>query len=93
MNESTQQFLVQIIGPSGVVKVHGKRQQFVEEAPNRQVLEKSLTAQKLDIDPVMGSRLLPGRYLGCWVHIQALPDPQGTLDLDKSTEDTSSSEP
>ena len=75
MSEATQQYLVQLIGPSGVIEVNGRKQQFIEEATNRQALELRLNQQKLDIDPLLGSNLYPGRFIGCWIHIQSLPDP------------------
>ena len=75
-------FLVQLIGPSGVVRVNGKPQQFVEIATDGQALEQRMAEQKLDIDPVLGSRLYPGRFIGCWVHVRELPNPQGKLELE-----------
>lgn len=83
MSEAIKQFLVQLIGPSGVVEVNGKKQQFIEEAASSQELEQRLAQQKLDVDPILGSRLYAGRYIGCWIHIQALPNPQGSLALEQ----------
>lgn len=83
-----KQFLVQLIGPSGVVEVNGKKQQFIEEATSTQDLEQRLAQQKLDVDPVKGSRLYAGRYIGCWIHIQALPNPQGSLELEQPSKKT-----
>ena len=79
---ASKQFLVQLIGPSGVVRVNGKPQQFVEMATDGQALELRMGEQKLDIDPVLGSRLYPGRFIGCWVHVRELPNPQGKLELE-----------
>ena len=82
MDEDDKQFLVQLIGPSGVVVVDGKRQQFIEMAPSRSLLERRIAKQKMDIDPVTGSHQYEGRFIGCWIHIQELPDPQETLNLE-----------
>ena len=75
-------FLGQLIGPSGVVRVNGKPQQFVEIATDGQALEQRMAEQKLDIDPLFGSRLYKGQFLGCWVPIRELPNPQGKLELE-----------
>jgi hypothetical protein len=71
-----------MIGPSGVVRVNGKPQQFIEVATDVQELEKRMAEQKLDVDPLLGSRLYEGRFLGCWLHILELPNPQGKLELE-----------
>ncbi|MEN8131245.1 MAG: hypothetical protein ABFS45_13840 [Pseudomonadota bacterium] len=87
MSEEIKQYLVQMIGPSGLVTVNGKPQQFIEEATSQQELEKRLTKQKLDVDPVFGSSLYAGRFVGCWIHIRELPDPQESLDLEAKGKD------
>ena len=87
MNKDIKQFLVQLIGPYGLVIVKGKPQQFIEEATSRIVLERRITDRKMDIDPVAGSALYSGRYIGCWIHIQELPDPQETLNLETYDKD------
>lgn len=84
MSEAIKQYLVQMIGPSGIVKVNGKPQQFIEEADTKHALEERLAEHKLDVDPVIGSSLYKGRFLGCWIYIQELPNPQGTLELEQS---------
>jgi len=84
MSEAIKQYLVQMIGPSGIVEVNGKRQQFIEEASSQHALEERLAKHKLDVDPVIGSSLYKGRFLGCWIYIQELPNPQGTLELEHS---------
>ncbi|MCP3871218.1 MAG: hypothetical protein GY703_24590 [Gammaproteobacteria bacterium] len=83
MSGENQQFIVQLIGPSGLVEVNGKPQQFIEEACSQRELEQRLAEEKLDVDPILGSSLYAGRFLGCWIHIQALENPQGTLELEQ----------
>ena len=84
MSEVIKQYRVQLIGPSGVVEVNGKKQQYIEEAASQQDLEQRLSQAKQDIDPILGSRRYTGRFLGCWIDIQELQDPQGTLELEPS---------
>lgn len=81
MSSDIKQFLVQLVGPSGVLMVKGKAQRFIEEAMNRDEIERKLVDRKMDIDPIKGSVLYQGQYIGCWIDIRELPDPQEALDL------------
>jgi hypothetical protein len=82
MSEETKQFLIQLIGPTGVVIVNGKVQRFIEEASSCQELERRLVDRKMEIDPIKGSRHYVGQYIGCWVDVRELSDPQNTLELE-----------
>ncbi len=82
MPEETKQYLIQLIGPLGVVIVNGKAQRFVEEAPSRLELERRLADRKMDIDPIKGSSHYEGRFIGCWIDVRELPDPQVSLGLE-----------
>ncbi len=81
MPDEIRQFQIQLIGPMGVVRVNGKAQRFIEEAVSRLELEQRLTERKMDIDPITGSSLYAGRFIGCWIDVRELPDPQETLEL------------
>lgn len=75
MADETRQFLIQLIGPQGVVVVNGKAQRYIEEAANRIELERLMVKSKMDIDPITGSALYEGRFIGCWIDIRELPHP------------------
>ena len=81
MPDEIRQFQIQLIGPMGVVRVNGKAQRFIEEATSRLDLERRLIERKMDIDPIKGSSLYAGRFIGCWIDVRELPDPQETLEL------------
>lgn len=85
MPDEIKQFQVQMIGPMGVVRVNGKSQRFIEEATSRLALERRLAERMMDIDPIKGSSLYKGRFIGCWIDVRELPDPQETLELALST--------
>ncbi|ODB84913.1 hypothetical protein A3194_14205 [Candidatus Thiodiazotropha endoloripes] len=85
MPDEIKQFQVQMIGPMGVVRVNGKPQRFIEEAISRLALERRLAERMMDIDPIKGSSFYKGRFIGCWIDVQELPDPQETLELALST--------
>jgi hypothetical protein len=85
MPDETKQYLIQLIGPLGVVRVNGKAQRFVEEASSHLELEQRLADRKMDIDPIKGSSRYEGRFIGCWVDVRELPDPQVSLRLDVET--------
>lgn len=72
---------MQIIGPNGIVSVNGKVQRSIEEALNGDEIEAKLDSLKMNIDPLKGHQLYEGRYLGCWIDVQQLPEPQEELDL------------
>ena len=85
MSEPTlKQFLVQLIGPTGVVVVNGKPQRFVEEGESQLDVARRLEDRKMDIDPIKGSSAYEGRFIGCWIDIRELPHPQSSLDLTPS---------
>jgi hypothetical protein len=85
MPDETKQYLIQLIGPLGVVRVNGKAQRFVEVASSRLELERRMADRKMDIDPINGSSRYEGRFIGCWVDVRELPDPQVSLRLDVET--------
>jgi hypothetical protein len=78
MSKDNKKYLVQLIGPAGVVRVSGKPQRFIEEAPSRFEVERRLVDRKMDIDPIMGSNHYGGQFIGCWIDIRELPDPHAT---------------
>ena len=78
MSKENKKFLVQLIGPAGVVKVSGKLQRFIEEAPSSLEVERRLVDRKMDIDPITGSYHYGGKFIGCWIDVRELPDPHTT---------------
>ncbi|MET0076412.1 MAG: hypothetical protein ABW130_19360 [Candidatus Thiodiazotropha lotti] len=66
------QYKVQLIGPSGVISVHDKRQEFIETGSDIYEIESELERRKMSVDPIKGT--LEGRYVGCWICIMKLPD-------------------
>ncbi len=78
MSNENKQFLVQLIGPTGVVRISGKAQRFIEEAQNSLEVERRLVDRKMDIDPITGSSHYGGQFIGCWIDVRELPDPHTT---------------
>ena len=78
MSTENRQFLVQLIGPTGVVRVNGKAQCFIEEAPSSLEVERRLIDRKMDIDPITGSYQYGGQFIECWIDVRELPDRHAT---------------
>lgn len=72
MTGKIQIFQVKLIGPSGLVYVHDKPQEFEESGHSIQGIERALERRGMGIDPITGTS--KGHFLGCWISISEIPD-------------------